>query len=154
MAWLNGVEYAGPGFTPIWPRAVTTPRRRTWEHQQGVTTMDKITEPTGEQCNANALVYLDDDDAGYAMWYPQMGGYSSKAVAVFGRMPMEATDSDDGDGCFDVWVWHDGEFPFGGANPRRIHHCMPSQFIQFGETVMALAKSAPKQPTRRDDDDA
>jgi hypothetical protein len=69
-----------------------------------------------------------------ALWYPSMGGYVSKAVAV---------DRADGDGP-DVYVWHDGEFPFTEGDrdwdgkprsPAFLHLCDPDQFIGFGQTL-------------------
>lgn len=92
-----------------------------------------MTDPTTDQCTANASVKLPDGRTGYAIWYPQMGGYVSKAIVA----------RDDG-GCFDAWVWHDGEFPFDSDDPwrgqraRRLHHCAPEQFIAFGQTVQRL----------------
>ena len=63
-----------------------------------------------------------------AIWYPQMGGYVSKAW-------VERLDDKDG-GCFDVYVYHDGDFPFhGDEKPARLHHCMAEQFITFGKKV-------------------
>jgi len=48
-------------------------------------------------------------------------------------------------GCIDVWVWHDGDFPFIGRDnwgnetpPRRLHHCSGDQFIKFGEFLETL----------------
>ncbi len=92
-------------------------------------------EPTSEQCTNRAEVPGPNDAwQAFATWYPQMGGYVGKAVVCFGRQP--ARD----DECFEVWVWHDGEFPFGSAEGRRpalLHHCDPGQFVRFGEFVAA-----------------
>ncbi len=99
-----------------------------------------IKEPTCEQCNANEKVFEDEFRAGYAIWYPQMGGYSGKAIAL-----IEKTDANE---CFDVLVWHNGEFPFdgeGGDNPRRLHHCLAAQFVDFGEKISRLIE--PTEPT-------
>lgn len=91
-------------------------------------------EPTGDECNANAVLYEDADGVrGVACWYPQMGGYVGKAIIEVGR----------GDGCFEVYVWHDGEFPFSdesapGESPAHLHHCMAEQFIRLGELVLRL----------------
>lgn len=89
--------------------------------------MTEPNEPTSEQCSANAEV----GKRMWAAWYPQMGGYVGKCVV------------EDLGGCFDVWVWHDGEFAFGGEqeeapSPAHLHHCDPEQFIRFGETVKRL----------------
>ena len=83
-------------------------------------------EPTARQCSDHATV-----PGGRACWYPQMGGYAGKAIAAANA-----------DGEVDVWVWHDGQFPFsslddsGGGPPRSpvlLHHCDPGQFIRFGQ---------------------
>jgi len=60
-----------------------------------------------------------------------MGGYCGKAVAVLYKDI----------GCFDVYVWHDGEFPFGDESPTRLHHCDPGQFVRFGEEIIKLQNS-------------
>lgn len=94
-----------------------------------------IQEPTAGQCSSNA----DMGDGCFAIWYPQMGGYVGRAVVAIGN-----GDSD----CFDVYVWHDGEFPFRGDEGRKpcvLHHCSPEQFIEFGEAVASL------QEKRRDE---
>jgi hypothetical protein len=93
----------------------------------------KPKEPTGDQCNQNSLVSETDHNVCYAIWYPQMGGYVGKAVAVMGKEP---------DPCIDVFVWHDGEFPFGEGEPREIHHCDPTQFIRFGEKLRDLQQKS------------
>jgi hypothetical protein len=96
-------------------------------------------EPTAEECTAKARVIafetLDGIKRyGYACWYPQMGGYGGRCVVVFDE-PQGPND------CFDAYVWHDGEFPFGPDtedNPREIHHCAAEQFVRFGEAVAAM----------------
>ena len=84
--------------------------------------------PTNEEVDNHSRVTWKDDNGdfqiGYACWYPQMGGYSSKCIVH----PHE-------NGCFDAYVWHDGKFPFdetSGRNPAMIHHCVADQFIEFG----------------------
>lgn len=89
-------------------------------------------EPTAEQCgHHDVVVFETDKKIGYAIWYPSMGGYVSKAVAV-----MDVG----GGGCIDVCVWHDGEFPFkeNESSPVCMHHCSPEEFIEFGETLAKL----------------
>jgi len=95
----------------------------------------KFREPTGDECNVNAPIVADDGTQGRAMWYPQMGGYVGRAIAY----------SDDG--CVNVFVWHDGEFPFSGESlhegeqprsPVHLHHCEPDQFIEFGQRLSRL----------------
>lgn len=97
-----------------------------------------IPEPTSDQCTSNESLTLADGRRAMACWYPQMGGYVGKALLV-----------DDG-GCVDVYVWHDGQFPFSGddydigprENPVELHHCDPSQFIRFGEVAARFADPA------------
>lgn len=97
-------------------------------------------EPTPEECSAQARVADFNDEKAFACWYPQMGGYVGKAVIVPG--PREESG---GAGCFEVYVWHDGEFPFSEnhytgeeQSPIHLHHCSPRQFIEFGEWVQGL----------------
>ena len=88
--------------------------------------------------------------------YPQMGGYASKTTIVF---ETRTDRMDGGPGCFDAYVWHNGEWPFQpDASPRRgrvqgkceacehpydyvegpsvLHHCAADQFIDFGLIVL------------------
>ena len=83
-------------------------------------------QPTSEECTANTVV-----DGRMAIWYPQMGGYTGKAwVENAQSIP---------NGCFDVYLYHDGEFPFhGDEEPVELHHCMAEQFIRFGQKVGAF----------------
>ena len=106
-------------------------------------------EPTAEQCDANALLREDENHLYYAMWYPQMGGYVGKAEVQIAKDGSE-------DGCFEVRVWHDGEFPFDedtrpGVGPAHLHHCAPSQFIDFGQKVMELQESPRANLTTKQD---
>lgn len=103
-----------------------------------------IKEPTGEQCSAFEKVFEDEDHVCYAVWYPQMGGYSGKAVAVFGKGWQERNDGAAMGGCIEVYVWHDGAFPFSeepGINPAHLHHCSPDQFIDFGKKLEKINES-------------
>lgn len=100
-------------------------------------------QPTNDQCRDRARL-PDFDMSGtlcpcFATYYPQMGGYVSRAVVVV----LPAETKGETDGCFDVYVWHDGEFPFDENDPGNhrgpvayLHHCMPSQFINFGQFVL------------------
>lgn len=95
--------------------------------------MSEIVEPTGEQCNSNALMWEDVYHRAYAIWYPLMRGYVGKAVVVVNKEFGENAD------CFEAYVWHDGDFPFhNGECPACIHHCSSEQFIEFGTTVRKL----------------
>lgn len=92
--------------------------------------MTRPDEPTTDECTANASVNLDATTVGTACWYPQMGGYVARAVIVPDH------------GCVDVYVWHDGDFPFGGDErpPVVLHHCRGRQFIEFGQLVERIQK--------------
>ena len=91
---------------------------------------DAMKAPTYEQAATNATITVDGSTF-HAAWYPQMGGYGSVCwIQTFG----------DG-GCFNVYIWHDGEFPFSDDEPpTRLHHCDAEQFIRFGELVKGLNK--------------
>lgn len=100
--------------------------------------MSNLCKPTAAECDATAKVYEDNHRVGYAMWYPQMGGYGGISVAVIDKKWEEFGSSRMG-GCVDVYVWHDGEFPFSDdRTPTIIHHCDPMQFVRFGETLERL----------------
>lgn len=87
-------------------------------------------EPTAEQCTAQEQVGESD----WACWYPQMGGYVGKAVV------RRCLTNGDMDACYDVFVWHDGEFPFTEQDgpPKLVHHCSPEQFVRFGQFLLTL----------------
>lgn len=105
-------------------------------------------EPTQHQCSNNTELTWPGSEGtehrGTACWYPRMGGYHGKAVAEV-----------DGDGCVDVYVWHNGEFPFGTElNPERppveLHHCEGDGFVRFGYFLEKLVHETwqdPDQPT-------
>lgn len=91
-------------------------------------------EPTSDQCS-NGEILTHDGHRYLATWYPQMGGYGAHCLVELG------TNETNTDRCFDVLVWHDGEFPFSdGEPPNRLHHCSAGQFIRFGETVAKALK--------------
>ena len=54
-------------------------------------------------------------------------------------MPDKANLSDS---CVDLYIWHDGEFPFSeeddGRPPYLVHHCDITQFIRFGRALAGL----------------
>lgn len=100
--------------------------------------MEDIRKPTADECSNKTVIFENDNEIGYAIWYPQMGGYVGKAVALVSKT--------EGDSCFDVLVWHDGDWPFhDGEQPRRLHHCEAQQFIEFGIEIQVLQKLAAKQ---------
>lgn len=91
-------------------------------------------EPSADDCTANTRGTWDGRPT-MALWYPRMGGYAGFAVAVLDEP------------CVDVYVWHDGEFPFTRADPYRgrepalLHHCDPDQFIRLGQLLDAFVDS-------------
>lgn len=102
-------------------------------------------EPTCDQCSNNEKLPDFEGQPCFAVWYPQMGGYVAKAVVVK-ESDVEGQYKEDGEGCFGIYVWHNGEFPFTAdddnneVSPFYLHHCSPSQFIEFGETVIEKSK--------------
>lgn len=93
-------------------------------------------EPTNKQCDEK----IEVGPNAFACYYPQTDGHSSKCVVklLF----------DTGMGCFDAYIWHDGEFPYSdGKPPVELHHCDPEQFIRFG----AFIKKKYKQERNNDD---
>ncbi len=104
-------------------------------------------EPTGEQCNRRERFTWRGRQC-MAIWYPQMGGYVSVAVVT---IPGDSN-------CVEVWVWHDGAFPFSddaprykGQSPTFLHHCDPGQFITFGQQCREFqdecSSSKPQPPS-------
>jgi hypothetical protein len=94
-------------------------------------------EPTPEECTSNAKVYEDEVRTGFAIWFPSMGGYVGKAVAL----SLKKYNRADFNKCMELYVWHNGEFPFDdkdGMGPKHIHICDPKQFINFGEKLYVL----------------
>ena len=87
-------------------------------------------EPTAEDCSSGAEL-IHETQRAIALWYPQMGGYGGKAVVVVND-PSQLANT-----CVDVYVWHDGEFPFTGSPPVELHHCDAEQFVRFGQAVLA-----------------
>ena len=96
-----------------------------------------IRAPTAYECNSNAFAVVDGVKC-MAAWYPQMGGYRSFCWVEIGR-PSPKGDLP----CFDVLVWHDGEFPFGDGSqpPSELHHCVAEQFIDFGKRVKTAQRA-------------
>ena len=95
--------------------------------------IESLREPTPEECEANAKLMLGGESY-TAAWYPQRGGYVAKCL-------IRHVDAEDC--CYDLYVWHDGEFPFSGegetdAQPVGLHHCDGNQFIAFGELLNSL----------------
>ncbi len=91
----------------------------------------KLLAPTSQQCSDNSIVNVDGVKY-TAAWYPQMGGYVGKCLIT----PESSTMGP----CFQVYVWHDGAFPFDddygdGVGPVSLHHCAADQFIEFGELL-------------------
>lgn len=88
-----------------------------------------IPEPTPQQCSDNARFTLDDGRPAHAIWWPQMGGYVGRAL-VAGHAG----------GCGELYVWHDGEFPFRGDGPKgrqpvSIHVCDPDRWVELGDQI-------------------
>jgi hypothetical protein len=110
--------------------------------------MAEIRQPTGDECTSHAGITVGER-VGYACWWPQIGGYWGKALAL--------PDEDD---CIDVFVWHDGDFPFDGhcqhcrvdRSPVVLHVCDPGHFVRFGQFLNSLTEEeTPDASSARDD---
>ena len=102
-----------------------------------------IDKPTSEQCENKERVFENAHKVGYALWYPKMADALARAVAVFDKDWVEQENGSCIGGCVDVYVWHDGEFPFCGEGPESrepvlLHFCQPDMFIEFGVALTAL----------------
>lgn len=104
----------------------------------------EIRQPSADECNANARIDVGGERLAFAAWYPQMGGYGALCVVVSGN---NANPGDDpSEACFDVHIWHDGDFPYSAETdierlgyaraPAVLHHCRAKQFINFGQVVV------------------
>jgi hypothetical protein len=90
-------------------------------------------QPTTEEIRKCAA--FEDNELGswYAMYSPSVGGYVGVA-AVFIYHNVDNT-------CFEVAVWHDGEFGTeANEPPAQFHCCSAEQFIEFGQKVRSLLK--------------
>jgi hypothetical protein len=102
------------------------------------------TRPLPEDCSQNAPVTWPSGH-GFAAWYPQMGGYVGRCVVDLSRRgttmySQDGVSVERPGRCFDVYLWHDGEFPFPNPGhtdetPVRLHFCDPLQFVEFGNLV-------------------
>lgn len=77
--------------------------------------------------------------------HPQWGGYGAHAFVDFAA--QSNNDGADADpGCFDLTIWHDGEFPISEeraedpdpsqSEPFEVHHCDAGQTVSFGIDVL------------------
>lgn len=89
--------------------------------------MQNPAEPTPEQCSAQERVTIPGSDIpAHAVWWPQMLGRHGRAVITVGDCP-------------EVWVWHDGSFPFHdhwdgpGRSPAHLHLSDADQWIDLFE---------------------
>ncbi len=98
--------------------------------------------PTVKQCDVNeAVLGPYEGIPAFAAWYPQMGGYVARCI-------VQPNSKDGVNECFECWVWHDGNFPFGTdphqvgeeRQPAVLHHCDPQQFIEFGQKVEQMLR--------------
>ena len=85
--------------------------------------------PTAEQCTNNEVIECANNEEAMAIWLPQVGGYSSFAWAIHFK--------NDSNECFQVRVYHDGEFPK-DEETIELHFCDPEQIIAFGTKLKAF----------------
>lgn len=84
--------------------------------------------PTSEECESMHI-----EDGWTAFWHMQWGGYCARAW-------MKAYP----DGCFDVLVFHDGEFPRNDAPPAEYHYCASHQLRDMADLADRLIGEAEK----------
>jgi len=70
--------------------------------------------------------YVDGEGALWT-WLPQVGGYTAPC-RVWTAVPGDL------DSCFEVSVYHDGEFPSGEVEAT-LHFCSVEQLERFAKTV-------------------
>lgn len=102
--------------------------------------MFSMEQPTSEQCTCAHIGTTPDGRSTIAAWFPSIGGYAAPSLIVIGEC------------CFDVYVWHNGDFPFAADSlgneeiPRRLHISDGDDFIRFGKRLNELRNWAEKQP--------
>lgn len=81
--------------------------------------------PTGQECSDRAKL----PDGWTACWSPSMGGHVGKAAVRL-----------DEDGCVELCLWHNSQFPIeDGARPLLIHLCAPDAVAEFGRFLEGLS---------------
>jgi len=94
-------------------------------------------QPTDDEVENNTTVEFNGVKH-TAIWYPQMGGYRGKCWV----------SKHEESGCFDVHVFHDGDYPFDDESERdpiTTHYCDADQLIEFAERVKAAPASGVKR---------
>lgn len=88
-------------------------------------------EVLSPKCTARTV---EETDSGYKLfvWHPQWGGYTSHAEVEFSKT---TGDSDSGPGCFELAVYHNGDFPTDEPAFHR-HCCSAEHFVRFGLNVL------------------
>ncbi|MCP4967393.1 MAG: hypothetical protein GY926_19445 [bacterium] len=76
-----------------------------------------------------------DGSVAFQLWHPQWGGYCAPCVVVFSKSPQDGVG-----GCFDVYEFHDGEFPT-EHNTFRRHYCDADQIVEFGLRIIEMMAS-------------
>lgn len=101
--------------------------------------------PTPAECSTHAG--FDQTPEGwtwFAIWFPQVGGSGTPAAVCI--IPN--------DGCFELAIYTDGEFPT-DKDPIRWHCCDAAQFVRFGNAVAEMISPASQRkpmPTVPDDE--
>ncbi len=103
-----------------------------------------IAQPTPAQCSTDATLSKDGPVLRFATWHPQWGGYVGQAIVeVHGP-----------GGCFEVFVWHDGEFPYDDKPPLQFHYCNPIQLIRLAlKVIEKQIESGDESTTKANRDD-
>lgn len=96
--------------------------------------------PTSEQCSSRERV-VHGERTFHACWYPSTGGAVGRCLVEVVVGSDSTPDETEYEDCFDVWLWHDGEFGIpDDEHPRHLHHCSAREFVEFGEFVLGLTK--------------
>jgi hypothetical protein len=91
-------------------------------------TIDELVQPTPIQCRDHEVVFENETQIGFADYHPQWGGYCGRCIVIFTKGQNSP--------CFDVYNWHDGEFPTDEDDHYTLYHyCDVDQMINFGKTI-------------------
>lgn len=101
------------------------------DQQHLIKRRDWQTSVLSPKCSARVV---EETDRGFKLftWHPQWGGYVGAAEVDFDKT---TGDSDNGPGCFELAVYHDGDFGSDEIQFQR-HCCDATQFIRFGLDVL------------------
>ncbi len=86
---------------------------------------------TAQACSDKLVEDVSPTERRVWLWFPQLGGYGSKSAVSFTKQSSSGGDTP---GCFDIELYHDGEFPQDEVC-FRWHACNALQWARFGLDV-------------------